>query len=117
MRTVCITGSAGGIGAATRARLEMEGARVIGVDVPSATAYQIEETARMQRVQRGLLLYKRIEIGLLALGLALASVESYGRALYAVALGLILEAGLMLAFDLRAARRAERYLEMLKSRS
>jgi NAD(P)-dependent dehydrogenase (short-subunit alcohol dehydrogenase family) len=36
VRTVCITGSAGGIGAATRARLEMEGARVIGVDVRDA---------------------------------------------------------------------------------
>jgi NAD(P)-dependent dehydrogenase (short-subunit alcohol dehydrogenase family) len=36
MRTVCITGSAGGIGAATRDRLEREGARVIGVDVRDA---------------------------------------------------------------------------------
>src|SRR5262249_31107920 len=35
-RTVCITGSAGGIGAATRARLEKEGDRVIGVDVRDA---------------------------------------------------------------------------------
>src|SRR5258706_13633968 len=36
MRTVCITGSAGGIGAATRERLEKEGARVMGVDVRDA---------------------------------------------------------------------------------
>ena len=36
MRTVCITGSAGGIGAATRARLEDDGARVVGVDVRDA---------------------------------------------------------------------------------
>src|SRR4051794_6521841 len=36
MRTVCITGSAGGIGAATRTRLEKDGARVIGVDVRDA---------------------------------------------------------------------------------
>jgi NAD(P)-dependent dehydrogenase (short-subunit alcohol dehydrogenase family) len=35
-RTVVITGSAGGIGAATRARLEKDGARVIGVDVRDA---------------------------------------------------------------------------------
>ena len=33
---VCITGSAGGIGAATRARLEKDGHRVIGVDVRDA---------------------------------------------------------------------------------
>jgi NAD(P)-dependent dehydrogenase (short-subunit alcohol dehydrogenase family) len=36
VRTVCITGSAGGIGGATRDRLEKEGARVIGVDVRDA---------------------------------------------------------------------------------
>jgi NAD(P)-dependent dehydrogenase (short-subunit alcohol dehydrogenase family) len=36
MPTVCITGSAGGIGAATRARLEKQGTRVIGVDIRDA---------------------------------------------------------------------------------
>jgi NAD(P)-dependent dehydrogenase (short-subunit alcohol dehydrogenase family) len=34
--TICITGSAGGIGAATRAILEAEGHRVVGVDVTGA---------------------------------------------------------------------------------
>jgi len=36
VRTICITGSAGGIGGATRARLEKDGARVVGVDVRDA---------------------------------------------------------------------------------
>jgi NAD(P)-dependent dehydrogenase (short-subunit alcohol dehydrogenase family) len=36
MRTIVITGSAGGIGSATRTRLEKEGCRVIGVDVRDA---------------------------------------------------------------------------------
>jgi NAD(P)-dependent dehydrogenase (short-subunit alcohol dehydrogenase family) len=36
VRTVCITGAAGGIGAATRTRLENDGVRVIGVDVRDA---------------------------------------------------------------------------------
>jgi len=36
VRTIVITGSAGGIGAATRVRLEKEGHRVIGVDVRDA---------------------------------------------------------------------------------
>lgn len=36
MGTIAITGSAGGIGAATRARLEADGHRVIGVDVRDA---------------------------------------------------------------------------------
>jgi NAD(P)-dependent dehydrogenase (short-subunit alcohol dehydrogenase family) len=36
MATICVTGSAGGIGTATRARLEQDGHRVIGVDVRDA---------------------------------------------------------------------------------
>ena len=81
----------------------------------SPTAYQAEEAARMRRVQRSFVLYKRIEIGLLAIGLALASVDGYGRTLYAVGMGLMLEAGLMLFLDLRAERRGRRYLETVKT--
>jgi hypothetical protein len=69
----------------------------------------------MRRVQRSFLLYRRIEIGLLAIGLALASIEGYGRTLYAAGMGLMLEAGLMLFLDLRAERRRHRYLEMVKT--
>jgi NAD(P)-dependent dehydrogenase (short-subunit alcohol dehydrogenase family) len=36
MRTICVTGAAGGIGSATCARLEKDGHRVIGVDVRDA---------------------------------------------------------------------------------
>jgi NAD(P)-dependent dehydrogenase (short-subunit alcohol dehydrogenase family) len=36
MATICVTGSAGGIGSATRARLENDGHRVIGVDIRNA---------------------------------------------------------------------------------
>ena len=36
MRTVAITGSASGIGAATRTRLEAAGAHVIGIDLRDA---------------------------------------------------------------------------------
>jgi hypothetical protein len=81
----------------------------------SPSAYQAEETARMRRVQRRLVLYNRVEIGLLASGLALASIEGYGRTVYAVGMGLMLEAGLMLALDLRAEGRGHRYLELVKT--
>jgi hypothetical protein len=81
----------------------------------SPSAYQAAEAARMRRVQRSFLLYRRIEIGLLAIGLALASIEGYGRTLYAAGMGLMLEAGLMLFLDLRAERRRHRYLEMVKT--
>jgi hypothetical protein len=77
----------------------------------SPSECRAEETARMRRVQRSFVLYKRVEIGLLALGLAFASIDGYGRTLYSVGLGLMLEAGLMLALDLRAERRGQRYLE------
>jgi len=90
-------------------------ARLLAQLRSSPSACQADETVRMRRVQRSFVLYKRIEIFLLALGLALASIESYGRAFYAVGLGLILEAGLMLALDLRAERRGRRYLEILKT--
>ena len=90
-------------------------ARLTGQLRASPSAYQAEEAARMGRVQRSLALYKRIEIGLLAIGLALASIEDYGGTLYAVGMGLILEAGLMLFLDLRAERRGHRYLEMVKT--
>jgi NAD(P)-dependent dehydrogenase (short-subunit alcohol dehydrogenase family) len=36
VRTICVTGAAGGIGSATCARLEKDGCRVIGVDVRDA---------------------------------------------------------------------------------
>ncbi len=89
--------------------------RLVGQLGASPAAYRSGETARMTRVQRRFVLYKRIEIGLLAAGLAFASIDAYGRTLYAIGMGLILEAGLMLALDLRAERRGERYLEMVKS--
>ena len=77
----------------------------------SPSECRAEETTRMRRVQRSFVLYKRVEIGLLALGLAFASIDGYGRTLYAVGLGLMLEASLMLALDLRAERRGQRYLD------
>jgi NAD(P)-dependent dehydrogenase (short-subunit alcohol dehydrogenase family) len=39
MTTVCVTGAAAGIGAATRTRLEDEGVRVIGVDLHNADVH------------------------------------------------------------------------------
>jgi hypothetical protein len=81
----------------------------------SPSTFRAEEAARMTRVQRRFVLYKRVEIGLLAIGLALASIEGYGRTLYAVGMGLMLEAGLMLFLDLRAERRGQRYLQMVKA--
>jgi hypothetical protein len=90
-------------------------ARLVRLLRSNPAVYQFEETARMVRVQRRFGLYKRIDVGLLAAGLAFASMDAYGRTLYAIGMGLILEAGLMLALGLRAERRGKRYLRMVKS--
>lgn len=103
------------VGGTVLVRTPGQVARLTGQLRSSPSAYQAAEAARMRRVQRSFVLYKRIEIGLLAIGLALASIEGYGRTLYAVGMGLMLEAGLMLFLDLRAERRGHRYLEMVKT--
>ena len=99
------------VGATIFLRTRAQAARLAERLRSSPSTYKTEETSRMRRVQRRFVLYKRIEIVLLALGLAFASVEGYGRTLYAVGMGLMLEAGLMLALDLVAERRGQRYLE------
>jgi MFS family permease len=103
------------VGATIFLRTPRQAARLAECLRSSPAAYRAEESARMRRVQRSFVFYKRVEIGLLALGLALASVEGYGRTLYAVGMGLMLEAGVMLAFDLVAERRGARYLEWVES--
>jgi hypothetical protein len=103
------------VGATIFLRTPRQAARLAERLRSSPAAYRAEESARMRRVQRSFVFYKRIEIGLLALGLAFASVEGYGRTLYAVGMGLMLEAGVMLAFDLVAERRGRRYLEAVES--
>lgn len=103
------------VGATIFLRTPGQAARLADRLRSSPSAYKAEETARLRRVQRGFVLYKRIEIGLLAVGLAFASIEGYGRTLYAVGMGLMLEAGLMLALSLVAERRGQRYLQTVET--
>jgi hypothetical protein len=78
------------------------------------TAYSAAETPRMEAVQRSFRVYKAIEIALLAAGLAGAFFLRDRVALHAVAVGLALQAGLMLVFDLYAESRAEVYVEHIR---
>lgn len=103
------------VGATIFLRTPGQAARLAERLTSAPTAYKAEETARMRRVQRSFVLYKRVEIGLLALGLAFASIEGYGRMLYSIGMGLMLEAGLMLALDLVAERRGQRYLDSVEA--
>jgi hypothetical protein len=76
-------------------------------------AYQAAEQARMKKVSASFELYKVIEIALLAGGIGLTYLFSRNPRLYAVGIGLILQASLMLILDLFAERRADRYVEQI----
>ena len=74
-------------------------------------AYAAAELPRMTTVRRSFMVYKAIEIALLAAGLAGIFLFRDRETLYAVCLGLALQAALMLAFDLAAERRADVYID------
>lgn len=78
------------------------------------TAYAAVEAPRMATVRRSFRVYKAIEIVLLVAGLAGAVFLRDRVALHAASVGLALQAGLMLVFDLYAESRAEVYVERIR---
>lgn len=76
--------------------------------------YGREETARMEKVMSGFRVYKVAEIVVLIAGLALLVVYRRRPTLAAVGAGLVLQAGILLAFDIIAAQRAQMYLDALR---
>lgn len=77
-------------------------------------AYAAAETPRMATVRKSFRVYKVIEIVLLVAGLAGAFFLRDRVALHAASVGLALQAGLMLVFDLYAEGRAEVYAEQVR---
>jgi hypothetical protein len=77
-------------------------------------AYTAAEVPRMETVRKSFRIYKAIEIVLLAAGLAGAFFLKDRVALHAASVGLALQAGLMLVFDLYAESRAEVYVEQIR---
>jgi len=75
--------------------------------------FKAEESARMRTVIDNFALYERIEIGLLALGMALVVLLRARPFWFAFGLGLVLQAAFMLALDHFAAARAHDYLRVL----
>ncbi|MEO7852938.1 MAG: hypothetical protein ABIR94_11900 [Rubrivivax sp.] len=76
-------------------------------------AFQADEGARMKTVINSLERYKQIEIGLLALGMALVVLLRNRAFWFAFGLGLVLQSGLMLALDFFAEARAREYFRLL----
>ncbi len=77
-------------------------------------AYAKAEIPRMQTVRRSFLIYKGIEILLLAAGAVGMLLWRDRPALHAASLGLALQASLMLVFDLMAERRADVYVDQIR---
>jgi len=79
-----------------------------------AAQFQQEEGARMDKVQASFKLYRGAEIALLLLGIALCLVFRDKMDFYAVGVGLVGQAALMLVLDLVAEKRADLYLASVK---
>ncbi len=76
--------------------------------------YRTQELARMETVQRNFKLYRVIEIALLFGGIALTYLLRARMGWYAVGIGCIAQASLMLVFDLVAEHRADVYVEHIR---
>jgi hypothetical protein len=73
--------------------------------------FKRQETARLRSVIARFELYRRIEIGLLALGMAIVVLLRNREFWFAFGLGLVLQSGLVLALDHVAAARAQGYFK------
>jgi hypothetical protein len=74
-----------------------------------------EELPRMQAVLKSYAISLRIEIALLAVGLALLMLATRGSAWQGAGLGFAVQVGLVLLLDSLAERRAQTYLEWLQA--
>jgi hypothetical protein len=77
-------------------------------------AYGREESARMERVVTSFRFYKIAEIVVLIAGLSMIAVYRARPALLAVGAGLVVQATILLIFDMIAAQRAQVYLDALR---
>jgi len=80
-------------------------------DAPAA--FKADETQRMDTVVKNFRIYKWIEILLLTTGIVLTFALRRSDLWYAVGIGLIIQASLMLVLDLFAERRADEYLRFV----
>lgn len=80
-------------------------------------AFQRVESARMRTVIADLQHYRSLELGLLALGMAIVVLLRDRAFWFAFGLGLVLQAALLLALDHVAQARARTYFEALQHRS
>lgn len=76
-----------------------------------------EEAARMVRVQRNFVIVQYIEVAVIVVAAITAFAQKQRFSVAGVALGLVLNAALLLAFDLVAERRGAAYLDTIRAQS
>lgn len=76
--------------------------------------FAVEETARMERIMSAFAVYKIAEIAVLIAGLGLIIVYRTRPSLAAVGTGFLVQATILLIFDVIAAQRAQEYLDALR---
>lgn len=76
-------------------------------------AYKSTEIARMGMVMTSFQIYKMVEMALLILGIALVVVFRARPFIFSIGVGLIVQMGILLAFDWLAAQRAALYMDAI----
>ena len=79
-----------------------------------APAFYSAETERMTRVQRNFVIIEIVEIVLLLAGIGMAFTQKPNPLLWGIGLGIVLQAGVMLVFDLMAEQRGSVYVDALR---
>jgi amino acid permease len=100
-----------GVGGTVYLRSDAQIARLQQQAQEAPAKFRSEEAARMRTVIANFDLYRRIELGLLALGMAIVVLLRNHEFGFAVGLGLVLQAGFMLALDHFAQARAHAYFK------
>lgn len=102
-----------------RRRSSLRGMAVplIAVALMAPAAFQRVESLRMRTVIADLQRYRSLQLGLLALGMALVVLLRHRAFWFAFGMGLVLQAGLTLALDHVAHARAHAYFEALQRHS
>jgi hypothetical protein len=100
-----------GVGGAVWLRSDAQSAQLQQQAVAQPAQFRADESTRMRRVIGDLALYRNIQIGVLALGMALVVALRRSRFWFAFGVGLVLQAAALLALDHVAAARAQAYFQ------
>jgi predicted membrane channel-forming protein YqfA (hemolysin III family) len=99
------------VGATVYLRSDAQAAQLQQQAQQAPAQFKSEEAARMRSIIANFERYRRIEIGLLALGMAIVVLLRNREFWFAFGLGLVLQSGFMLALDHFAEARAHSYFK------